>query len=177
MKNVSAVLILAALAVPAFQGPALAQDEPARLTGRTAPAAPLSSRAMPAAPSIHRLSIGPLSNGFAAPPADDAAPGAAEVSVERLAARARQGDPEANYRMGLRYLSGDGVTRDMVEAFARIRLAAEAGHPRAVSLFYTLGAKLTADEHHQAFERSQALRPAASKDGVRARSATDAAKQ
>lgn len=176
MKNASSLLIVSALAASAVAGPAVAQDDAARLTGRAAPVAPLSSRAMPAAPSIHRLSIGPLSNGFAGPPPDATASGTAEVSVERLAARARHGDPEANYRLGLRYLSGDGVSRDMVEAFARIRLAAEAGHPRAVSLFYTLGAKLTADEHHQAFERSQALRTDAAKDAVRARTATEATK-
>lgn len=158
MKRLSlAVLSLSAAA--AFVAPARAQDEPAaKLTSRSVDGPKLSTRALPAAPPVHRLSIGPL-----AAPADDAAiaaPGetTAAETVEALVDRARRGDANANYRLGLRYLAGDGVTRDLVEAFARIRLAAAAGHPRSISLFYFLGAKLTADEHAQAYERSQQLR-------------------
>jgi len=166
MNKLFAALLLTPLA--ALAGPALAQDEPAaRLAGRTASMPPLSNRAMPAAPTIHRLSIGPLSNGFVATPGEEATttPAGVPGTSDALAQRAKRGDAEANYRLGLRYLSGEGATRDLVEAFARIRLAAEAGHPRAVSLFYTLGAKLTAEEHGQAFERSQKLRPV--KDAAR----------
>jgi len=141
--------------------PAAAQDDSeARLTGRTLSAPPLSQRAMPAAPPVHKLSIGPLSA-----PVDDAIVAAepestvAEGSVEGLKRRANSGDAESNYRLGLKYLAGEGVTRDFVEAFARIRLAAEAGHARAISLFYTIGARMTAEEHGQAYIRTQALRP------------------
>jgi TPR repeat protein len=140
--------------------PASAQDDSeARFLGRTAAAPKLSVRTMPAAPPVHKLSIGPLST-----PADDAiaAPSEAPVvdaSLESLARRANGGDAEANYRLGLKHLAGDGVVRDFVEAFARIRLAAEAGHPRAISLFYTIGARLTAEEHGQAYLRTQQLRP------------------
>lgn len=162
MKRMFAALLLSPLAVPVSAGAALAQDEPsARLAGRNAAMPPLSNRTMPAAPTVHRLSIGPLSSGAmnlsdesAAAPAD-----AAEGTTEALVDRAKRGDAAASYRLGLKYIAGEGVTRDLVEAFARIRLAAEAGHPRAVSLFYTLGAKLTAEEHGQAFDRSQTLRP------------------
>jgi TPR repeat protein len=144
-------------AAAALAAPALAQQEPAaRLTGRAIEGPPLSTRALPAAPPVHRLSIGPL-----AAPSDETSTIPDTTTAETLAAlleRARRGDAHANYRLGLRYLAGDGVTRDLVEAFARVRLAAAAGHPRAVSLFYFLGAKLTADEHAMAYERAQQLR-------------------
>jgi TPR repeat protein len=153
-----ACLSMAALAA-GMASPAAAQDEPAaRLTSRSIDRQRLSVRALPAPPPVHRLSIGPLAapadDAVSAPPADTTA----GETVEALADRARRGDANANYRLGLRYLAGDGVTRDLVEAFARVRLAAAAGHPRAVSLFYFLGAKLTAEEHAQAFERAQQLR-------------------
>lgn len=145
-------------AAAALAGPALAQEEPAaRLTGRALGGPPLSTRALPAAPPVHRLSIGPL-----AAPSDETASTIPDTTtaetLEVLLERARRGDAHANYRLGLRYLAGDGVVRDLVEAFARVRLAAAVGHPRAVSLFYFLGAKLTAEEHAQAYERAQQLR-------------------
>lgn len=141
--------------------PALAQDDGgARLLGR-ALTPPLSVRALPAAPPVHKLSIGPLST-----PADEAAVAVPESTVvdstqDGLVRRANAGDAESNYRLGLKHLAGEGVARDFVEAFARIRLAAEAGHPRAISLFYTIGARLTAAEHGQAYIRTQQLRPTA----------------
>lgn len=140
--------------------PAAAQDKPeAELLGN-AIAPPLSVRAMPAAPDVHKLSIGPLSaplGDAALAPSESAATASAADSAER---RAKLGDAETNYRLGLKYLAGEGVMRDFVEAFARIRLAAEAGHPRAVPLFYSMGARLTAEEHGKAFLRTQELRPA-----------------
>jgi hypothetical protein len=152
-------LSLSALALSAWAAPALAQDEPAaRLTSRGFDGPPLSTRAMPAAPNVHKLSIGPLAapgtESLSAPPFDVTS----AETVDALLERARRGDAHANYRLGLKYLAGDGVARDLVEAFARVRLAAAAGHPRAISMFYFLGAKLTAEEHGQAFERSQQLR-------------------
>jgi TPR repeat protein len=155
-RALSAAVSLTALGLLA--APAAAQDESgARALGR---APPLSVRAMPAAPPVHKLSIGPLS----APAEDDVlAPHAegtvADSSLNGLVRRANAGDAESNYRLGLRHLAGEGVARDFVEAFARIRLAAEAGHPRAISLFYTMGARLTAEEHGQAYLRTQQLRP------------------
>jgi TPR repeat protein len=143
-------------------GPVLAQDDgEARFLSRSAQP-PLSVRAMPAAPPVHKLSIGPLST-----PADEAATTGTtegtlvESAQEALVRRANAGDADSNYRLGLKHLAGEGVTRDFVEAFARIRLAAEAGHVRAISLFYTMGARLTAEEHGQAYLRTQQLRPAA----------------
>lgn len=159
MKRAIAIAVSLSGSIGPMTAGAWAQDETARFTGRAL--SPLSVRALPAAPTIHKLSIGPLvapAEEMVAAPPESAATG----STEALVLRARHGDAEANYRLGLKHLAGDGVTRDLVEAFARIRLAAEAGHPRAISLFYTLGAKLTAEEHGQAFERSQTLRPASS---------------
>ena len=140
--------------------PAAAQDKPeAELLGN-AIAPPLSVRAMPAAPDVHKLSIGPLSAPFgdaALAPSESAATSSLADSAER---RAKLGDAETNYRLGLKYLAGDGMPHDYVEAFARIRLAAEAGHPRAIPLFYSMGARLTAEEHGKAFLRTQKLRQA-----------------
>ena len=155
---VVSLLTVAVLAAGFFATPVFAQDDSeARLTSRAA-APPLSVRALPAAPPVHKLSIGPL-----AAPADEASIPAPEGRVtnapaDALTQRANNGDADANYRLGLRYLAGDGVARDYVEAFARIRLAAEAGHPRAVSLFYAIGARLTAEEHGKAYLRTQQLR-------------------
>jgi TPR repeat protein len=142
--------------------PAAAQDKPeAGLLGGTM-APPLSVRAMPAAPDVHKLSIGPLSapagDTVVAQPSESTA---AESSVDSVVRRANSGDAESNYRLGLKYLAGEGVSRDFVEAFARIRLAAEAGHPRAIPLFYSMGARLTAEEHGKAYLRTQELRPTA----------------
>lgn len=156
----ASVSALAILAAGYFAAPVAAQDDTgARLLSRSA-APPLSVRAMPAAPPVHKLSIGPLSA-----PADSAAMVPAEgkvvdATVGALTQRANSGDTDANYRLGLRYLAGEGVARDFIEAFARIRLAAESGHPRAVSLFYAIGARLTAEEHGEAYLRTQQLRPA-----------------
>jgi TPR repeat protein len=168
--------IVLALTVSAIglAAPAAAQDEAgARLLGGTA-APPLSVRAMPAAPPVHKLSIGPLSapadEAVVAPRSEGAARSqaatradgtVADATLEGLVRRADSGDAESNYRLGLRHLAGEGVTRDFVEAFARIRLAAEAGHPRAISLFYSMGARLTAEEHGKAYLRTQELRPTA----------------
>jgi hypothetical protein len=154
-------------ALGSIAAPVAAQDDgEVRLLGRSA-APPLSVRALPAAPPVHKLSIGPL-----AAPSDEAAVAApestavpesraGEVAKDSVERRANAGDAEANYRLGLKHLAGEGVARDFVEAFARIRLAAEAGHPRAISLFYTIGARLTAREHGQAYLRTQQLRPTA----------------
>ena len=160
-----AIAFALSLAACGSAAPALAQEDGgARLLGRTA-TPPLSVRALPAAPPVHKLSIGPLST-----PADEAAIPVPESTVvpetgtamqDGLVRRANAGDAESNYRLGLKHLAGEGVTRDFVEAFARIRLAAEAGHPRAISLFYTMGARLTAEEHGRAYIRTQQLRPAA----------------
>ncbi len=117
----------------------------------------LGDTVMPPAPPAQKLSI----RALAAPtdrPALEANELARGVSVDDWQSRARQGDPEANYRLGLKHLAGDVMPRDLVEAFARIRLAAEAGHQRAIGLFYSIGATLTAAEHDRAFGRAESLR-------------------
>jgi TPR repeat protein len=78
----------------------------------------------------------------------------------RLLERARRGDPAAHYQLGLIYLAGDKAPRDLVEAYAHIRLAAEAGHPRAVTLLFSIGARMTAAEHERAGARAAAFRTA-----------------
>ncbi len=106
-----------------------------------------------AALQTQKLSIRPLS--MPAPRLEEALTD--DMPRERLFERARSGDPAAHYRLGLIHLSGAGGPRDLVEAFAHIRVAAESGHPRAINLFYTLGAKLTGSEHARAHERAAEL--------------------
>jgi TPR repeat protein len=160
MKRALAFVVSLA-ASGSIAAPVLAQDDgEARFLSRSAQP-PLSVRSMPAAPPVHKLSIGPLSA-----PANEASTGKTEGTIvespqEALMRRADAGDAESNYRLGLKHLAGEGVAHDFVEAFARIRLAAEAGHARAISLFYTIGARLTAEEHGKAYLRTQQLRPAA----------------
>lgn len=76
----------------------------------------------------------------------------------RLIERALGGDPAAHYQLGLIYLAGERAPRDMVEAYAHIRIAAEAGHPRSVTLLFSIGARLTATEHVRAGDRAAVLR-------------------
>ncbi len=104
-------------------------------------------------PQTQALSIRPLSAPV--PRLEEALTD--ELPRERLFERARAGAPSAHYRLGLIHLAGGGVPRDLVEAFDHIRIAAEAGSPRAVNLDYTLGAKLTGAEHARAQERAALL--------------------
>ena len=94
-------------------------------------------RAMPAIPL--RLHIG-------VSPKISTRPNSVEVSIEP---RERTPDAAALYQKGLARLASD-----LVEGFAHIRVAAEHGDVRAISLFYSLGARLTAAEHAQAQHRA-----------------------
>ena len=47
--------------------------------------------------------------------------------VEEIHARAKQGDAEAQYRLGRFYANGEGLPRSGVEAVRWFRLAAEQG--------------------------------------------------
>jgi hypothetical protein len=69
----------------------------------------------------HDAMAGPANDGDASY-ADDA---------DALKARAENGDSDAQYELGLRYYSGDGVAKDDGEAMSWIREAAEQGEPRA----------------------------------------------
>ncbi len=101
-----------------------------------------------------RPSAAPLS--LRAPQLEDAL--LESLPPARLVERARGGDPAAHYLLGLIYLAGERAPRDLVEAFAHIRIAAEAGHPRSVPLLFSLGARLTATEHVRAGDRAAVLR-------------------
>ena len=57
-------------------------------------------------------------------------------ALDDLIRSAEQGDPSEQYRLGLRYDSGDGVPQDPVEAVKWHRLAAEQGNADAQ---YNLG--------------------------------------
>src|SRR6185369_1850179 len=57
-------------------------------------------------------------------------------SLMRVKAAAEQGDPEAQFLIGLQYKAGDGIDKDRGEAVKWLRKAAESGHVEAQ---YTLG--------------------------------------
>lgn len=53
------------------------------------------------------------------------------VSVEELRAKANQGDPASQYKLGVAYDSGQGVQRNLTEAAAWYKKAAEQGYAEA----------------------------------------------
>lgn len=76
------------------------------------------------------LSIAALVLLLASPvQADQRSDGAASPGT--LISRAERGDAEAQFRLGLRYSEGDGVTRDSGRALHWLRLAADQGFEAA----------------------------------------------
>jgi TPR repeat protein len=55
---------------------------------------------------------------------------------------ARQGHARAQFNLGVMYASGQGVGRDLVEAYAWLRRAAEAGIPAAVGYITRVAARM-----------------------------------
>ena len=58
------------------------------------------------------------------------------LALAEFLSAAEQGDAEAQYRLGLMYDKGQGISRDLKEAFRWYSLAAEKGHAEAE---YSLG--------------------------------------
>ena len=57
-------------------------------------------------------------------------------SLMRIKAAAEQGNPEAQFLLGLQYKVGDGIEKDRVEAVKWLRKSAESGYAEAQ---YALG--------------------------------------
>jgi TPR repeat protein len=71
-----------------------------------------------------------------------------------LRAAARSNLAAAHYQLGLLYMAGiDGKDPDLVEAYARFKIASEGGDVRATALVFYIGVRMTADELRQAHER------------------------
>lgn len=66
---------------------------------------------------------GPLKDGVTAYEAQDYA-----LAAELLSPLAEEGDPEAQYRLGVMHSEGQGVQRDYGQALVLYRRAAEQGH-------------------------------------------------
>jgi hypothetical protein len=62
---------------------------------------------------------------------------------------AENGDPEAQYRLGLMYRDGQGVSPDRVWAYVWLKLAAISEHPRAAAARDEVAAKMTPEEIHE----------------------------
>ena len=72
----------------------------------------------------------------------------APVDAE-LRRRAEQGEPDAQYRMGVAHSKGEGAVRDDVEAAGWFIRAAEGGHPEAqfiLGLLYSSGLGVPQDD-------------------------------
>jgi TPR repeat protein len=68
--------------------------------------------------------------------------------IERLRTQAETGDAQAQYRIGLAYYEGDGITKDLAEAVRWFRKAAEQGNANAqheVSVAYASGEGVAED--------------------------------
>ncbi len=75
---------------------------------------------------------------------DDTRPDTARPTVDELLERAEQGDAQALFELGNRYVDGDGVARDNVLAYMWFGLAAE---------------RLTSEEGYEAGRMQQRLDP------------------
>lgn len=83
----------------------------------------------------------------------------AKHALHWLRAAARANLPAAHYQLGLFHMAGaKGRPSDLVEAYARFRIAADAGDVRAAALVFYIGVRMTADELRQSHERIAEIR-------------------
>jgi TPR repeat protein len=54
-------------------------------------------------------------------------------SIEQLIAKAGEGDADAQYELGWRYIDADGVDQDYEKAFYWSQKAVDAGHIKAIN--------------------------------------------
>ena len=78
-------------------------------------------------------------------------------------AAARAGQVEAQYRIGMRYRTGDGLPKDFEQAYAWLKLAAGSGHRKATAAAKRIGKKLTPAQRSAAL-RSRSLEPRVAQD-------------
>lgn len=78
----------------------------------------------------------------------------AEQALHWLSAAARANLPAAHYQLGLLHMSGaKGRAPDLVEAYARFKIASDGGDVRAAALIFYIGVRMTAPELRRAHER------------------------
>ena len=78
----------------------------------------------------------------------------ADQALHWLRAAARKNLPAAHYQLGLLYMSGaKGRDHDLVEAYARFKIASDGGDVRAAALIFYIGVRMTADELRRSHER------------------------
>lgn len=78
----------------------------------------------------------------------------AERALRWLRAAAQSNLPAAHYQLGLFYMAGaKGIASDLVEAFARFKIAADGGDVRAAALVLYIGVRMTAAELRRSHER------------------------
>ncbi len=75
-----------------------------------------------------------------------------------LRAAAEQGDPSAQYNLGVMYLEGLGVKQDSVEAYAWIRTAAAQGKRGTLEIRQTLLREMTPSQEDRAIELAREYR-------------------
>jgi peptidyl-prolyl cis-trans isomerase B (cyclophilin B) len=63
--------------------------------------------------------------------------------ISKIMTNAEQGDRDAQYALGMKFASGDGVSKDVVEAYAWLHRAAERGHSGALMARYELSQSMT----------------------------------
>jgi TPR repeat protein len=80
---------------------------------------------------------------------------AAEPSLKELQATAEKGDASAQYKLGLRYSTGEGVPQDKVEGYKWLHIAVEQGNAAAVFPRYELATPLTQEEIKEAQQRAR----------------------
>lgn len=93
----------------------------------------------------------PLSNGAKSPtvPPTEKRPDDHHFAVRLYQENAEKGNSDAQYKLGLLYLSGNGALQDFTEAAKWLKLAAEQGHASAqyeLGLIYRTGYGLATDQ-------------------------------
>jgi TPR repeat protein len=68
------------------------------------------------------------------------------AALEEFTALAEEGDPFAQFLLGLMYAEGKGVQQDFVSAYFWLSLSVEQGNPDAVEFLADVMGKMTADQ-------------------------------
>ncbi len=69
-----------------------------------------------------------------------------EATLQKFTRNAEEGDPSAQFLLGLMYAEGKGVQRDLPEAYFWLNMSAELGNEDASILLATLIKKMTSDQ-------------------------------
>lgn len=131
-------------------GKSPATTSPAPVTTAAAPAAPARPvrRMLPSDPVPNEINarmppgdVAQMNAGFTAYAARDQ-----KLAFASWRVLAVKGNPEAQVRLGLLYLRGEGTGQDMIEAYRWIKLAADQGQPQADGELFFVAAQLAPAE-------------------------------